>query len=496
MLDGCTFSFLNMTGQVRTATDWDNPELPKLWRYNLHYFDDLNAEGAFGRFDSHRKLIRRWISENAPGVGSGWEPYPISLRVVNWIMWELGGRACGYASLERCALDSLAVQVRWLVKRLEIHLLGNHLWANAKALIFAGAFFDGPEAESWLRKGVAIFERELKEQILTDGGHFERSPMYHAILLQDVLDLINLSSVTPACFSRDFVEWLHCKADRMFHWLKVMTHPDGQISFFNDAAFGIAPTYGMLTDYARRVQASVIEKALTGLTVLSDSGYVRIQDERVVLICDAGPVGPDYLPGHAHADTLSFELSLDGRRLLVNSGTSTYEANEERLRQRGTAAHNTVVVEEQDSSEVWGGFRVARRARAFDLRWGDENGQLFFEASHDGYLSSKRGVIHSRRWELSTDGLVIRDRLKGTFDSADAVYHFAPGIELEEVGKHISMRRQYGPESIFAAMDADRAEDILVEESTWHPGFGCCHDCMKVRLRFEENGMTTRLRWL
>ena len=79
-------------------------------------------------------------------------------------------------------------------------------------------------------------------------------------------------------------------------------------------------------------------------------------------LLDVAPVGPDYLPGHAHADTLSFELSLFGQRVLVNSGTSQYEAGPERSRQRGTAAHNTVIVDGHDSSEVWAGFRVARRA--------------------------------------------------------------------------------------------------------------------------------------
>ncbi|MEN9780004.1 MAG: hypothetical protein RL014_1152 [Pseudomonadota bacterium] len=95
--------------------------------------------------------------------------------------------------------------------------------------------------------------------------------------------------------------------------------------------------------------------------ISTDSGYVRLDNGPAVALLDVAPVGPDYLPGHAHADTLSFELSVGAQRVLVNSGTSCYGSSAERLRQRGTAAHNTVVVNGQDSSEVWGGFRVARR---------------------------------------------------------------------------------------------------------------------------------------
>src|SRR5690606_4780416 len=116
------------------------------------------------------------------------------------------------------------------------------------------------------------------------------------------------------------------------------------------------------------------------------------------------PVGPDYLPGHAHADTLSFELSLFGQRVLVNSGTSCYGHGSERIRQRGTTAHNTVVVDGADSSEVWSGFRVARRARAINPEVHDHQG-LEASCSHDGYHRLPGRVTHHRRWRLTEVGL-------------------------------------------------------------------------------------------
>src|SRR5262249_13815017 len=145
----------------------------KLWRYNLHYFDDLNAYDAAQRQEWHCSLLSQWVCENTPGFGTGWEPYPTSLRMVNWIKWVLTGNR-----LPAECIQSLAVQARWLSQRLEIHLLGNHLLANAKALLFAGIFFDGAEADEWLVRGLRILEREVAEQVLPDGGHIERSPMY------------------------------------------------------------------------------------------------------------------------------------------------------------------------------------------------------------------------------------------------------------------------------------------------------------------------------
>src|SRR5690606_9343789 len=357
MLAENRFVFLNQEGELLRTEDWNDSAKPKLWLYNLHYFDDLNAVDAGDRAAWHARLIGRWIDENPPGKGNGWEPYPVSLRVVNWMKWALRGNA-----LDAAAGHSLAVQARWLCKRMEHHLLGNHLWANAKALLFAGAFFEGREADAWRREGLRLVRREMREQFLDDGGHFERSPMYHAILLEDVLDLVQLAAVFPGVFEEDDVEAWRGTAERMLEWLRAMTHPDGDIAFFNDAAFGIAARRDELRSYAALLNISAPAVA-DSVRHLHATGYVRAECGPAVLIMDVGEIGPDYLPGHAHADTLSFELSLHGRRVFVNGGTSTYEANAERLRQRGTAAHNTVVVDGQDSSEVWSAFRVARRAR-------------------------------------------------------------------------------------------------------------------------------------
>ena len=342
--------FLNEEHDIASPTAWNNPAWEKLWLYNLHYFDDLNAMDAMERTPWQRQLIDRWITENPPAQGTGWEPYPTSLRIVNWIKLALTGN-----TLEPTWLHSLAVQTRWLSKHLEIHLLGNHLFANAKALVFAGLFFEGKEASAWLDKGMEILARETREQILPDGGQFERSPMYHALALEDLLDLVNLASLYEDSIPnkwQGFVSTWPQVIGRMRSWLSSMCHPDGETAFFNDAAIGIAPSPEELEIYAQNLGLQPLSTHQDGIVHLADSGYIRIQRDGMTALLDVAPIGPDYLPGHAHADTLCFELSLFGQRVLVNSGTSRYGTGQERLWQRGTAAHNTVTVDGHDSSEV------------------------------------------------------------------------------------------------------------------------------------------------
>ncbi len=489
------FSFLGVEGSL-SELGWDGPQREKLWRYNQHYFDYLNAITETEQQPAVYDILESWLNDTRPGVGNAWEPYPTSLRIVNWIKWSLIGN-----ELPEGFNASLAVQARWLMKRLEFHLLGNHLFANAKALVFVGLYFEGPEARIWLKKGLSIIELQLSEQILTDGGHFERSTMYHAIVFEDLLDLCNIAN----CCSRSENDYLlkaamgwKTRLPGMHIWLKNMSHPDSAISFFNDAAIGIAPAWSELDGYYTRIMAGDTDEndslkatpinACYGIWTnvgqdiryvhMSESGYLKVEARDMVAILDIAPVGPDYLPGHAHADTLSFELSLGTQRIFVNSGTSCYGSSPERLRQRGTAAHNTVVIDAENSSEVWGGFRVARRAYVDKVKIEDnvnahhknEPVSLTISAEHDGYTRLDGKPIHSRFWSFFESAISVSDFISGQFGTAEAYYHLHPDVKIHESDDPSEFRLDYGSgECAFISIETGLARVI---RSTWHPGFG------------------------
>lgn len=487
-------SQLRFLGEERDldAHGWDDPSLAKLWRYNLHYFDDLVAHGASERAAWHRALIARWIAECPPVRGTAWEPYPISLRVVNWIKWLRAGNPPVPGML-----DSLAAQVRHLSRRLEWHLLGNHLFVNAKALVIAGLYFEGEEADRWRAMGWRILRAEIPEQILADGGQFERSPMYHALAVEDMLDLLNAMGCHAGVSSEADLRLVSERIPAMRRFLAAVCHPDGEVSSFNDSAQGVAPKPAELEAYAGRLgfgAARPGDGAASRVAVLEPSGFVRVEapSTGLVAILDVGPVGPDYLPGHAHADTLSFELSIGGTRVLVNSGTSQYGLGPERLRQRGTAAHNTVTVDGQDSSEVWGGFRVARRARVSGLTVDDRGASVGVVAEHDGFTRLPRTGPHRRAWAFDADGsLVVRDRIE-TGGEALSHWHFAPGFELSvsEDGRRLT------------AVGAGLTFQFSAEGAVWnpsrskyHPRFGLSVPNWKATARFEGPEAAVRIEW-
>lgn len=430
------FRFIGIEGDL--SEGWDAAAQPKLWRYNLHYFDDLNAFEASHRAAWHRALIQRWIAGNPGPHGSAWEPYPVSLRLVNWIKWAMSGNA-----MEPAWIHSAAVQARWLRRRLEVHLLGNHLFANAKALVHAGVFFSGPEADEWLACGTRILAREVPEQVLADGGHFERSPMYHALALEDVLDLINVLRAPGAGelppHGAQLLASLEERVQPMRRWLDMLSHPDGGLGLFNDAADGIAPPAPDLHRLATDLGFPPLPvPPFPALVHLDPSGYVRIDRGPMSALLDVAAIGPDYLPGHAHADTLSFELSLGPRRVIVNGGTSQYGDGAERQRERSTAAHSTVEVAGENSSEVWAGFRVGRRARPIGLAVRAEGpGPWEISCGHTGYQHLPGRPEHRRTWQFTDSTLLVEDRVSAAGLAAVARFILAPGVTVRaSSGQH------------------------------------------------------------
>ena len=493
MLGYDLFSFLNETHQISSRSDWNKESCSKLWLYNLHYFDDLNAVNSNKRSDWHRGLIDRWINDNSPGEGNGWEPYPTSLRIVNWIKWSFSNNEMSI----KC-LDSLATQARFLSQNLETHLMGNHLFANAKALLFAGIFFDNEEAKTWQNIAYKIINQELSEQVLSDGGNFELSTMYHTIFLEDVLDIINIHKLYDLPVPDIYNEI----AILMSRWLLIMSHPDGKLSFFNDSAFAITPSVSEVRDYALHLVDEnniIIEEALIdkeSYIDLSDSGYSRIQMNNMIAIIDRASIGPDYLPGHAHADTLSFELSLFNRRVVVNSGTSVYDDCPDRHQQRSTAAHSTVVIDQCNSSEVWSAFRVAKRARVYNRLTTKLNDIIKITAKHDGYKRLPGSPVHSREWLFDKNCLVITDEITGKgFHRVDSILPLHPDVSLHLL-KDNRASLKVGGRNILIDISGDGIlEDV---NSNYHPEFGLSINNLKLIYTCSKElpiKIITRINW-
>lgn len=408
------FCFLNQTH--RFGGVWDDRALGDLWRYNLNYMDFILqpsmsvAEGV--------AWIENFIDAiNANKIAS--DPYPISLRGINWIKfislhWDK------LSSDEREKIDTaLYSQYKILSKKTERHLLANHYLENGLSLLFAAIYFCD---ERFWRKAKKIVISQLEEQIMSDGAHFELSPMYHCVILERILDCYNLIS-SVKCESFDGLELIRNilkeKACQMIEWLDAIVVADDRIPLLNDSANGIALSPKTLREYAETLGID------WGNGQLDACGYRRVLRPNYVALLDMAPLGVSYNLGHAHADTGTFLLWVDDRKLLVDTGTSTYNSGERREYERSTSAHNTVVVHGENSSKVWGAFRCAQRAQVSI----ESDGPEIYTLIHNGYRD--KGIICRRSFVCKEESLEVVDTLQG-FSSCEAIayFHLASDVEI------------------------------------------------------------------
>jgi uncharacterized heparinase superfamily protein len=422
------FTFLNSRINLSLPDDWKNKAIPLLWLYNLHYFNDLLASNI--SIDKKKYHIDKWIEDNPSSLkGPGWDPYTLSLRIVNWIKFFSNENLNS-----KNHITSLIEQARVLNKSVEFHLMANHVLENAKALIFAGIFFKGQEAQHWLERGIKILETELKEQILEDGAHFELSPMYHSIMLDLVMDLYELSIIsnhTRYARLRNIQPFLKKTIAKMSYWLKNMMHPDGEISYFNDAAIGIAQSPKYYLSRANKLLPNTKVSNISDVIHHSDSGYIKVLKKDFFLILNCSEISPSYQPGHAHADSLSMELSYLNQRIFVNLGTSVYEASQRRDYERGTRSHSTLEVNGKNSSEIWSSFRVGRRAKIMQTKISEKDDYTEIMCEHNGYRFIERNLKHTRVIKISESSVHIIDKLNSQKHKGISRFHLHPDMSIE-----------------------------------------------------------------
>ncbi len=466
--------FLNDPRPLRCeAPDWVSAAAPKLWRYNIHYFDYL--QWPVLATATKIRLVEDWIERVPVGAVDAWEPYTLSLRIVNWLKFFLT-----LPAVPGRWLENLGHQVAALAADVEYHLRANHLLKNGKALLFAGVLCDGPGAARSREAGSRIVGAEVREQFLPDGGHFERSPMYHCIALEDLLDMAALARAVPGCVPGDLEETVRSTATLAAGFLADLVGGDGEIALFNDSAVGIAPSPGKLLAYAADTVGWTAPVFPGGSRRVErrETGYFGYSQDGESLLVDCGPVGPDYQPGHAHCDTLSYELCIAGRRLVVDSGVFSYQDDERRHALRSTRAHNTVVVDSTEQSEVWSAFRVGRRARpiAASLSGGGD-GPMVFDGAHDGYRHLPDRPVHRRRILMQPGGpwevLDVISGGSGRSHSVQSLVHLAPEVRSRQIGP-LEVELELADGGGLLQLTASPGSNLRLLPGYYCPAFGVC----------------------
>lgn len=419
------FEFVGERRRLGVTMDWLQDDAPQLWRYHLHYFEWIwslvvHEDLAWAA----KKFTALWISWRGGtrfGRWDAWSPYVVSVRA-----WSMCGAHRNLIAGNRHEGDYVAelrLHAQFIKANLELDVGGNHLIKNLKALIGLGVFLGD---ERLVNCALRRLEPQIAVQVLSDGGHFELSPSYHAQVLGDFIDLHSLLEAS----GRRAPPWLNDAVERMRGWLGNILLPDGDVPLFNDCTVVGPERLLALRPGPQRVEA---------LTLLKDSGYAVFRPDRTTyVVADIGMPCPPGLPAHAHADCLSFELCVEGCRIIVDSGTSSYEDPAVRRYERSTKAHNTVVIDGRDQTEVWGSFRAGRRAVPRLDEYVSSRATAQLTASHDGYEFLGGKPRHRRTYRVAPARVEIDDEITGSGTHLlEAYFHAAIGVETLQQDRNV-----------------------------------------------------------
>jgi uncharacterized heparinase superfamily protein len=212
--------------------------------------------------------------------------------------------------------------------------------------------------------------------------------------------------------------------DRMTPTLRFFRHGDGGLALFNGAQEGEA----VLIDTVLG-QADARGRPLKSTPHI---GFERITAGRTCILMDTGLPPAPGVDDHAHAGTLSFEMSIGRERLVVNCGAHPGDQGPWRAALAATAAHSTLTIDDINSSGVNDEGGLSRRPGKVQVDRQDGDAGTLVDAHHDGYRD-RGGMVHHRRLFLAESGEDLRgqDRLVGAAGHDFSVrFHLHPGVRV------------------------------------------------------------------
>jgi heparinase II/III-like protein len=305
------------------------------------------------------------------------------------------------------------MQLHFLDRHLERHLLGNHLLCDAAGLVAAGSSLADERARTIATRALRLLERELSRQTLPDGGYAERTVHYHALVWHDAARACALAAargIAVAAATRATLA-------RMEQWLATVRRGDG--------------SWPALNDSLPMIEVPVPAAVLSDDIELPDTGWTLVRSGSHELLFEHGDIGPEEQPGHGHSDALSYELVWGERPLVVDTGITTYDVGPTRDYERSARAHATVTVDGDGADELWGSFRVGARGRCVGAMARREGNTRILR----GTLTAPAGWRHERTIAFRPgEAMVVHDRVLGGARAGRVVSRvpFHPDVTLDE----------------------------------------------------------------
>jgi uncharacterized heparinase superfamily protein len=506
---------------------WELSRFHQVWWLGKAYW--LTGHDQYAQ--KFRSLIDSWIEANPLDRGVNWVlAMEAAIRACNWV--------AGYAFFCEARTIPASFWIRFfrvlyqhglfVEHNLEYAFVrGNHFLSNLTGLVTLGLVFkEHEDGRRWYEWATRQLEVEMGRQVYLDGVDWEKSTSYQRLVLELFAVPTLLAERHGHTFSPAYLERLHA----MFRFIAAYQRPDGTIPLVGDADDGrlfrfrrdedINDLRHILSVGAIRFDDPVLRDAAGGFTqdalwywggegferfrlirgasptpvsqAFPEGGFYVLRSASAHVFFDAGEIGLGGKGGHGHNDTLSFELWIDGAPLIVDPGTYAY-TSDVKLRQalRGTASHNTVMVDGVELAEFAGLWNVADDPTRVEVEeWSVSDRATVVAASHRAYERLHVPTRHRRKLILdqTNDRLFIEDVLEGEGQhTAIASFHLAPSVRARVVDERM-VELEVGGKSYWLELSAGR---VRVESAIFSRSFGKKEPTRVVRVELSGSAPMT-----
>lgn len=409
-------------GNIKISTNGLSPFLYETshiaWKQELHSFVWLKhmfAAHSHVGLASTRNMILDWIRlqpRSSHKDSLPWNLNIVTQRCLAWLQysaWLIQGSTIEFQTV---FLQSLRQQIIYLYKN-ALHIRDEHdrtiLYLTIK---YATRILDCTTL--FKNKVNNLLSQQLKIIILPDGGHIFRNPQYIYNMLSLLLPLrqsyINDSYLPPT--------YLIETIERLLPALRFFLHKNRQLAHFN----GAQP---ISTDSLERL-LELDDTQGKVFHYMPHSGFYRLSNQDVTVLCDTGTVLDTNYQDRAHAGCLSFEFSAFQQKIVVNSGSQAQLSPKDLFNSRQSFAHSTAQIDDMSSCS----FRKKLFKSQYYVSQLDKiivhpiqkPNIIGFRAGHSGF-EKRTGFLHVRELLLSHNG----ECLEGTdnFIKSERKVHYS-----------------------------------------------------------------------
>lgn len=317
---------------------WSDREVFKsdyIVKFSAHYLDFLNSK----KIDFHEKFLMILEYYKKSNSRYFYHSYSCSRRIINIHNFILNTRLSGYELMKLIGL--LREEYHLLRGKIEYEIDANHLLTNLCALACCEHLFSSK------MKYKFRYLKEFKVQF-SGGLHYERSFSYHSLLVNEFLlycVIANENNLVEEFFNKTSVTDLY--------------------GFLSD--LDSYPQFGdcfsdTINDDMETIKPHKKNSVLSQNEWFEIGGYWFFVSGNLKIIVDGGRPSPSFQPGHAHSSTLSINIFFNGKEVVTNLGTNTYDNCKRRDSQRAQSSYSSPqLLNGENLQEVWSSFRVAKR---------------------------------------------------------------------------------------------------------------------------------------